>query len=1113
MRRASAGLLAHGGSPLQPISSHPGPNLHDTGLREVREPPAPNIILCVAPTRRADPLRPEYSTHVSQDGEMLILHAGYFAGSLVLWGETPPEPGVRVPARRGRKPKIPKPIPSPYDAGGPALAHALREADASVKLKPSKVESVVVWLPTIAGRPAANDALVSGHPDTDKPPTLAPWFVSGYHLAPQEWVELLCFCGGRQTLAPGIVVGYDLRYWSTAMRFAGALVARQQYLPSIAQTADGRRAQWEPIIAGPDVERLANLARAMPPACRAVGEEGAPAPSIPAREALASGVGYLLDALVRRAAMDLVPTPAPRRRKSAPPAGSLHDQWLAALHSVDGALTGNPRELEELAAQVEVWRQPLAAAATASFRLCFRLEEPGEPEPEAALSSESGPPWRVSYLLQAVDDPSLLVPAEAAWRGTGRKLLRSDDPAFSPKEHLLLSLGQAAGLCPHIESSLRAPAPDGYTLDDAGAYEFLSSTAGALEQVGFGVLLPAWWTQKGTKLRLTARGTASAPAMQAPGVLSLASIVEFNWEVALGDEKLSRKDLEALAKLKTPLVRIRGQWVHMSREEIQAALDFWKQRDARSVTARDVIHTALGVREAPGGLPVSEVEATGWLGDLLGSLQGSSGFELLPPPDGLRADLRAYQVRGYSWLAFLKQWGFGACLADDMGLGKTLQALALVQSDWAPEACGPVLLVCPTSVVGNWQKEAARFAPELPVLVHHGVRRKKGESFVAAAQEHALVVSSYALLHRDLAHLQQVEWAGVILDEAQNIKNAATKQARAARSLPAGYRVALTGTPVENNVGDLWSLMEFLNPGLLGSRQSFRENFLLPIQAGYGPDAADRLKRLTSPFILRRLKTDRSIIADLPDKMEMKVFCTLTKEQASLYKAVTGEVTAALEKKGGMERRGLVLSALSRLKQICNHPAHFLGDNSPIPGRSGKLARLTEMVEEILTVREATLIFTQFAEMGHILVRHLQATFGEEVLFLHGGVPKKRRDEMVERFQSGNAGPALFVLSLKAGGTGLNLTRANHVFHFDRWWNPAVENQATDRAFRIGQTRDVQVHKFLCAGTLEERIDQMIEQKQAVAETVVGAGEAWLTELSTSELQDLFALGDDAIAK
>ncbi|MEN6548608.1 MAG: DEAD/DEAH box helicase, partial [Armatimonadia bacterium] len=1045
----------------------------------------------------------------------IILHAGYLAGELVLWGEKPVEPGGVVLARRGRQPRVPKPLPSPYDAGASAVSEALQEA-AGLKLGPAQAGvPTVVWLPTVAGKPAANEALIADRPDPEAPVSLAPWVVSGLALAPQQWVDLLCRCGDQHTLAPGVIVGYDLRYWATALRFAGALVARQQFLPGLRETEGEYRACWEPLITGPEVERLSQLARAMPPACRALAKERAPAPQAAAREVLASGVSYLLDPLVRRAATTTGGVGQTLRRK---PGASeiLHDQWLSALRAADGAMAGNARELEEFADQVRTWRRPLAATAAAPFRLCFRLEDPGASEPESGLVTDlpgTGASWHISYLLQAVADPSLLVPATEAWDESRQGVFQPADRAFNPREHLLLSLGQAAGLGPRIEESLRTAAPTGYTTDEVGAYEFLSDTAAALEQAGFGVLLPAWWTRKGTKLRLQARGKAASPEMQVPGTLSLGSIVEFNWEVALGDQTLSRKELEALARLKTPLVRLRGQWVHMSREEIQAALDFWKQREAEPVTARDVLHMALGLRDAPGGLPVSGVAASGWLGELLGRLQGSTSFEVLSPPGDLRADLRPYQLRGYSWLSFLKQWGFGACLADDMGLGKTLQALALIQREWASNGKQPVLLVCPTSVVGNWQREAARFTPDLPVMVHHGVKRQKGEAFVTAAGEHALVVSSYALLHRDLAHLQQVKWAGVILDEAQNIKNAGTKQSRAARALPADYRIALTGTPVENNVGDLWSLMEFLNPGLLGSQKSYREQYLLPIQAGYGPDAAARLKRVTSPFILRRLKTDRSIIADLPEKMEMKVFCTLTKEQASLYQAVTGEVAAALEGKGGMERRGLVLAALARLKQVCNHPAHFLGDNSPIPGRSGKLTRLTEMVEEILAMREAALIFTQFTEMGHLLVRHLQETFGQEVIFLHGGVSKKRRDEMVARFQEGEGGPPLFVLSLKAGGTGLNLTRANHVFHFDRWWNPAVENQATDRAFRIGQTRDVQVHKFLCAGTMEERIDEMIEKKQAISEQVVGTGEAWLTELSTDELKGLFALGEGAVAE
>jgi SNF2 family DNA or RNA helicase len=352
-----------------------------------------------------------------------------------------------------------------------------------------------------------------------------------------------------------------------------------------------------------------------------------------------------------------------------------------------------------------------------------------------------------------------------------------------------------------------------------------------------------------------------------------------------------------------------------------------------------------------------------------------------------------------------------------------------------------------------------------------------------------------------------------VLDEAQNIKNPETKQAKTARALKADYRIALTGTPVENNVGDLWSIMEFLNPGFLGTQTGFKNRFFIPIQAGKDSEAVEKLKRLTGPFILRRLKTDKAIIADLPEKMEMKVFSTLTKEQASLYEAVVKETMEALDKTEGIQRKGLVLATLLKLKQVCNHPAQFLRDNSPIPGRSGKLNRLTEMVEEMTEVGDRALIFSQFAEMGEILRRHLQETFGREVLFLHGGVPKKQRDRMVEQFQAEDDGPCIFILSLKAGGTGLNLTRASRVIHFDRWWNPAVENQATDRAFRIGQTKNVQVHKFLCAGTLEERIDEMIERKKEIAESVIGTGEAWLTELSTAELKNLFTLGEEAIGE
>ncbi|MCD6207416.1 MAG: hypothetical protein J7J06_05410 [Methanosarcinales archaeon] len=422
----------------------------------------------------------------------------------------------------------------------------------------------------------------------------------------------------------------------------------------------------------------------------------------------------------------------------------------------------------------------------------------------------------------------------------------------------------------------------------------------------------------------------------------------------------------------------------------------------------------------------------------------------------------------------------------------------------------PTLLICPMSVVGNWQREVERFAPHLRVMIHHGTDRLAGSAFADEAERNDLVISTYSLAHRDCEVLSQVNWQHIVLDEAQNIKNPGAKQTQAIKRLKASQMIALTGTPVENRLSELWSIMEFLNSGYLGSARSFRTNFAIPIEKYRDKGRAEVLRRIIQPFVLRRMKTDPTIIQDLPEKMELKVYHNLTNEQASLYEAVVDEMLDKLDNSEGIERKGLVLATLTRLKQICNHPALFLQDGSALSGRSGKLTRIEEMIDEVLAEGDKALIFTQFAGMGAMLRHHLQERFDCEVLFLHGGTPRKQRDEIVRRFQEDRDGPPLFVLSLKAGGFGLNLTAANHVFHFDRWWNPAVENQATDRAFRIGQERNVFVHKFVCIGTLEERIDQMLEEKEELADAIVGAGEAWLTELSTSELKDIFTLSRDA---
>jgi SNF2 family DNA or RNA helicase len=452
-------------------------------------------------------------------------------------------------------------------------------------------------------------------------------------------------------------------------------------------------------------------------------------------------------------------------------------------------------------------------------------------------------------------------------------------------------------------------------------------------------------------------------------------------------------------------------------------------------------------------------------------------------------------------------------LADDMGLGKTVQLLALeARQRYEQRGVGPTLLLCPMSLVGNWQREAARFAPGLLVYAHHGGARLAGEALRDQLADTDLVVTTYATATRDIDELAGYQWHRVVLDEAQAVKNSLSQAAKAVRRLEAGHRIALTGTPLENRLAELWSIMDFLNPGVLGSSELFRTRYAIPVERHGQTEPAERLRAITRPYLLRRLKTDPAIIEDLPDKIEIKEYCQLTVEQASLYQSVVDDMMDKIENTTGIERRGNVLAAMGKLKQVCNHPAQLLHDRSAIGRRSGKVIRLEEIIEEIIAEGDRVLCFTQYTEFAEMLVPHLAARFGTDVLYLHGGTPRARRDEMVERFQSGD-GPSIFLLSLKAGGTGLNLTAANHVVHLDRWWNPAVENQATDRAFRIGQHRNVQVRKFICTGTLEEKIDEMIEEKKALADLVVRDGEGWLTELSTPDLRRVFELSDGAVGE
>ncbi len=528
------------------------------------------------------------------------------------------------------------------------------------------------------------------------------------------------------------------------------------------------------------------------------------------------------------------------------------------------------------------------------------------------------------------------------------------------------------------------------------------------------------------------------------------------------------------------------------------------------MTKGEALAAALtGTARIPGVSEAIEVEVAGDFGAALEDLKILPDKPIVQPAS-FHGQLRPYQLRGLAWLEGLSRHGLGGILADDMGLGKTIQVLALLlhRQTERPEFGPATLLVCPTSLLGNWERELAKFAPSLPVFVHHGNNRDRLPN---TFKPHTLVLTTYGVVRREEDTFASRSWGMVVVDEAQAIKNAGSAQAKAIRKLRGAFRLALTGTPIENRLTELWAIMSAGLPGYLGSESHFKERFANPIEKYRDPDAANELRQRIGPFILRRLKSDKAIIQDLPEKHEMKVFTTLSREQAELYQYRVEKMDEELDAaSSSIERRGRILALLTHLKQICNHPSQFLKAQGPYRGRSGKLDRLTEMLEEVVEAGERALVFTQFKEMGDRLQIHLQDALGFEPPFLHGGTSREGRDELVRSFQEDPDSPPVLLLSLKAGGVGLNLTAATHVFHFDRWWNPAVEDQATDRTYRIGQTKNVQVHKLVTIGTLEEKIDALLESKRDLADRVVGSGEGWLTELDDDALRRLVALDPDA---
>ena len=888
--------------------------------------------------------------------------------------------------------------------------------------------------------------------------------------------------------------------WAAVVVAGLNLVARGRIMPAV--TPSGLDA-WR---VGPldvaDEALIAELAAALPPVAHCLPRSARTPIEVASPEHLVRALwDALADVLVRTAAAPVAAGADLFAAREAQQARQLGG-WLAeASRGIGGGIAVGLRiELDRFgdAAGSDEW-------GSAEPEPDVGEDEVALAEGQDAVAESAGTPVAPARAVVQVTsslDPSLVVDAADLFEFGPAVLARLGPKA---EEELLLALRRGGRAWPALSPVLNQKIPSHLDLDDAAIDDLLGEGAQALAAAGIDVLWPAGLLAAG--LTVTASIT-SAPEPVVEAGFSLNSILTFRWQAALGGEPLTPEEMDQLAEAKRGLVRIRGRWVAVD----PALIAKLRDRRERRMPAAEALAAAMAGEMVVDSETVPVV-AEGTLAAFAEKLRslGDGSAEPIGLPPGLAGELRHYQERGVSWLYEICELALGGCLADDMGLGKTIQVIALhlhrvaahrhkTESTLAP----PTLVVCPASLLGNWAREVARFAPDTPVRRYHGSGRSLED--LAAGE---LVVTTYGVARRDRADLARAAFSLVVADEAQHAKNPMSDTARALRELGGEVRIALTGTPVENRLTELWSILDWTTPGLLGPLERFRRTVALPIEQRRDPEVTERLSRSVRPFLLRRKKTDPRIAPDLPERIVTDHAVSLTAEQATLYEAEVREALAAIREKKGIQRQGLVFRMLTVLKQICNHPAQYLHQPGPIVGRSGKLAALEELLDVIIAEGESVLVFSQYVEMCSLLEARL-SDLGVDTLFLHGGVGVRARDRLVAGFQAGQA--PVFLLSLKAGGVGLNLTRASHVVHYDRWWNPAVEDQATDRTHRIGQEKTVQVHRLVAEGTLEDRIVELLEKKRALAEAVVGEGEASISKLSDEELADLVTLASTEAA-
>ncbi len=880
------------------------------------------------------------------------------------------------------------------------------------------------------------------------------------------------------------------RVWAAAAAAGVGLVARGRLLPTVgADDADVWRA-------GPldpsDLSWLRELAAVFPPTAHALAIPGSRPMRLRSPEALIRELWDAIADMIARSPAAPRTTASTAFAAAEPTRVGDLAEWLA--DTTDGLAAGARLGLriETVTVSPAVWDEEDLADDEEHYPGAIEAygaqgAEEADGEDVTGGADESGPTFQLVLQLRSNADPSLIVDAGALWNQPETVLSR-----FGPQAEtdLLLALRRGAPIWPPLAEALRQASPSVIDLDDDALTSLLGPAAEELAGAGIEVLWPSSMLDGGLKLRAV---PVPAPGKVTEAGFGLEALLDFRWQLTLDGALLDADEIAALAEAKRPLIRLRGRWVMLD----PALLERLRRPPRTRMRASEALGAVLAGSAEIDGETVTVV-AEGLLADLATKIAGLASAPVqVEPPLGLTATLRPYQRRGLAWLAGMCEAGLGGCLADDMGLGKTVQVIALHLHRREAKA-GPTLVVCPASLLGTWEHEVRRFAPDVPVRRYHG-----GERHLEDLAADEMVLVTYGVVLRDSAQLAEVGWGLVVADEAQHAKNPLARTARELRAVPAPARIALTGTPVENRLSELWAILDWTTPGLLGHLEAFTRRVAVPVERYRDAEATTRFGALIRPFLLRRRKTDPGIAPELPRKTETDVFVPLTAEQVTLYEAMVRETMEAIETSDGIERAGLVFKLLTALKQICNHPAQYLKQSGPLDARSGKLAAFDELTDVILANGESMLVFTQYTQMATLLQQHLDAR-GIGSLFLHGGVPVPRREEMVARFQAG--GVPVFLLSLKAGGTGLTLTRATHVLHYDRWWNPAVEDQATDRAYRIGQDRPVQVHRLIAEGTLEDRIAALLEKKRELADAVIGSGEGWIAELSDAELAELVSL-------